>query len=137
MDSGLLAAYLRTEYRVTDESYAFVLCVNQASEPLRACHTAFGVDCSTFITAWNPGSEPTSQPENEAAMRRLEAELSARNLRWLRGEGVDPTGDWPGERSLLVLGLDEAAARELAGRFGQNAVVCSDATAVPRLVICR
>ena len=69
-------------------------------------------------------------------MARLEHELDAWGLPWLRGEGVDPAGDWPGEPSLLVLGLDEAAARALARRFGQNAIVCAAADAVPHLVIC-
>jgi hypothetical protein len=136
MDADLLAAYARTEYHVDDHGYAFILRVDEPSAPLRACHAAFGVNCSTFITAWNPRSEPTPQHENEVAMARLHRELAAMGLRWLRGEGIDPSGDWPGEPSLLVLGLDETAARELAGRFGQNALLCADAGAAPRLVIC-
>ena len=40
-------------------------------------------------------------------MVRLEQALAALGCRWLRGEGVDPDGEWPGEPSFLVFGLDE------------------------------
>lgn len=136
MDADLLAAYRRTEYRVDDQGYRFVLRVDERSSPLRACHVAFGVTCSTFITAWNPRSAPTPHDVNEVAMARLEQELTSAGLRWLRGEGIDPAGDWPGEPSLLVLGLEETNAVALARRFEQNAVVCAKADAVPRLVMC-
>jgi hypothetical protein len=136
MDADLLAAYARTEYRVDDHGYAFVLRVDEPSSALVACHAACGVSCSTFITACNPRSAPTALSVNEAAMTRLQREVAARGLRALHGEGVDPTGDWPGEASLLVLGLDEAAGRTLAEHFGQNAVICADADGIPRLVIC-
>ena len=134
MDAALLAAYQRTEYCVDDQRHAFVLRIDEPSRELRACHDAFGVTCSTFITAWNPRSTPAPRHKNDAAMAQLERELSAMGLRWLRGKGVDPSGDWPGEPSLLVLGLDASGARELARRFDQNAVVYAAADAVPRLL---
>jgi hypothetical protein len=135
LDPELLAAYRRTEYRVDDAGYAFVLRVGEPSDALRDCHAAFGVNCSTFITAWNPRSTPTPGEQNAAAMARLEQAVAALGCRWLRGEGIDPHGDWPGEPSVLVLGLDEAAAVGLAGRFDQHAIVCSGVDATPRLVI--
>jgi hypothetical protein len=134
VDAALLAAYRRTEYRVDDAGYAFVLRIDVPSEELRRCHDAFGVTCSTFITAWNPRSLPTPQAQNDSAMARLEQVLTAMGCRWLRGEGVDPDGDWPGEPSLLVLGLDEPAAVTLARRFNQNAFVWTGLDATPRLV---
>lgn len=137
MSAELLDAYRRTEYRVADGSHAFVLRVDEPSDSLRTCHAAFGVDCSTFITAWNPRSVPTSREENEAAMTRLEQEIAGRGLFALQGAGVDPAGAWAGEPSLLVLGLDEAGGVALAREFGQNAIVCASDDAVPRLVICR
>ncbi len=135
VDERLLAAYRRTEYRVADGSYAFTLRVDEPSDSLRTCHAAFGVDCSTFITAWNPRSEPTDRAVNEAAMARLEQLVESRGLFALRGEGVDPTGAWAGEPSLLVLGLDEQGGRSLARAFGQWAIVSASEDAVPRLVV--
>jgi hypothetical protein len=137
MDDALRDAYRRTEYRVDEDGFAFVLHVDRQSSALRACHTACGVGCSTFITAWNPRSLPMARDVNEAAMTRLEAAVQARGLRALHGVGVDPRGDWPGEPSLLVLGLDEAAGVELARTFDQHAIVCAGEDAIPRLVMCR
>jgi hypothetical protein len=135
MDDALLAAYRRTEYRVDDAGCAFVLRIDVPSEALRACHDAFAVTCSTFITAWNPRSVQTPREQNEAAMARLEQALTVMGCRWLRGEGVDPDGDWPGEPSYLALGVHQASAVKLARRFDQNAIVWSGADATPRLVM--
>jgi hypothetical protein len=130
----LLDAYRRTEYRVSDGGFAFTMRVDEPSDSLRTCHASFGVECSTYITAWNPRSEPTPRDVNEAAMERLECEIAARGLFVLHGIGVDPAGAWTGEPSLLVLGLDEHGGVALAREFGQNAIVCAAADAVPRLV---
>ncbi len=136
MDGDLLAAYQRSEYRVNDGAHSFVMRIEQPSPSLQACQGSFGVTNSAFITAWNPRSVATSLAANEAAMERLVAELESRGLRWLRGVGVDPAGAWPGEPSLLVLGLSPPEAVTLARRFDQHAVVCAAADAVPHLVLC-
>ena len=133
-DAELIAAYRRTDYRVDDCGYAFVLRIDTPSAPLVACHDAFGVTCSAFITAWNPRSEPTPRARNEAAMAALERELSEGGWRWLRGEGADASGAWPAEPSLLVLGLDESTAVAIAQRFAQHAIVYAGVDGVPTLV---
>jgi hypothetical protein len=46
-------------------------------------------------------------------------------------------GNWPGERSVLVLGLELDAASALGIALRQNAIVCADADAVPQLVLLR
>ena len=135
MRADLLEAYRRTEYRVDDCGCAFVLRIDEPSEALRECHDAFGVHCSAFVTAWNPRSMPTPRADNEAAMSRLEQALAVMGCRWLRGEGIDPDGEWPGEPSVLALGIDEAAAVDLAQRFDQYAIVWSGADGTPRLVV--
>ena len=136
MDAELIAAYQRTEYRVRDGAHVFVMRIEQHSPSLHARHESFGVTCSAFLTACNPRSVPMSHAQNDSAMARLTQELSGHGLRWLRGVGIDPDGDWPGEPSLLVLGLSQSAAVALAQRFHQNAIVCAGSDAVPRLVIC-
>ena len=118
-----------------DAGHAFRLHIDVPSEDLRRCHELFGVDCSAFITAWNPRSTPWPQERNEAAMARLEQALAAMGCRWLRGEGVDPEGGWPGEPSMLVFGIDAPAGVALARRFDQYAIVWSGADATPRLVM--
>lgn len=135
MHTDLLEAYRRTEYRVADRGHAFVLRIDERSDALHDCHAAFGVDCSAFITAWNPRSTPTDRVTNDAAMARLEQALAELDCRCLHGEGVDPVGAWPSEPSLLALGLVEADAIALARRFDQYAIVWSGADATPRLVL--
>ncbi|TAL78491.1 MAG: DUF3293 domain-containing protein [Burkholderiaceae bacterium] len=46
-------------------------------------------------------------------------------------------GSWPGESSFLVLGLDAERAAALGNQYRQNAVLCCDERAVPRLVLLR
>lgn len=134
--SELLAeAYRRTEFRVSDRGWEFVLRHGEHSTALEACHAAFRVSGSAYITAWNPGSESMSLEENEAAQARLEAELTALNYLFLRGEGVDPTGSWPGEPSVLVLGISGSVAQRLGLAFGQNAIVVAGKDAVARVVM--
>lgn len=131
----LAAAYRRTEFRVSDRGWSFVLRHGAHSKVLEECHAAFGVTCSTYITAWNPRSEPTAPEVNRAAQARLEAELQAAGFPFLRGEGVDPTGSWPGEPSVLVLGISGNEAQRLGRAYGQNAIVVAGRDAVARVVM--
>jgi hypothetical protein len=131
----LAEAYHRTEFRVADRGWQFVLRHGEHSTVLAECHAAFGVTCSAYITAWNPRSEARSQAENEIAQVRLEAELLAEGQPFLRGEGVDPTGSWPGEPSVLVLGISGPEAQRLGRVYGQNAIVLAGKDAVPRVVM--
>ena len=133
----LVAAYRRTEFRVADRGWSFVLRHDEHSKVLEECHRAFGVTCSAYITAWNPRSEVMSREQNEAAQARLEAEVQAAGLECLRGIGVDPSGPWPGEPSVLVLGISTDDAMRLGREYGQNAIVLVGRDAVPRLTMIR
>jgi hypothetical protein len=44
-------------------------------------------------------------------------------VRWREGAGRGHDGLWPPERSLLVVGLNRAAAAALGRRLRQNAIV--------------
>jgi hypothetical protein len=132
---SLVEAYRGTEFRVADRGWVFTLCVDQPSPVLVACHEAFGVARSAYLTAWNPRSEPQTREVNEAAQAQLEAELTAMGLPFLHGEGVDPSGEWPGEASVLVLGIREEEAVRLGRRHGQNAIVVAGRDALARLVM--
>jgi hypothetical protein len=134
MPRRLEAAYRATEYVVEAPGGAFVLHVDEPSAALAALQGQYGTDRSAFLSAWNPGSVPATATANEAAHRRLLDVLRAGGRRLLEGWGRDPTGAWPAERSVLVLGIDAAAARVLAADFGQRALLCAGADAVPRLV---
>jgi len=136
----LLQAYRETHYRVTtgpNDPEAFVLRVGEVSKPLAILHKKFGVDCSAYITAWNPWSEYLPDAENAKRQENLLHALPTRSLRWLEGIGKHPGNRWPGEPSVLILGLSLAAAKVLAEDFEQNAFVWSGAGAMPQLVLLR
>ena len=134
LDAATLRAYRETEYRVQGEP-GFVLRVGRPSPELAQLHRQEGVGCSAFITACNPASQPLDVAANASRQAQLEAELAARGLSWLPAVGQHPTNQWPGEPSVLVLGLPLEEARLLGRQFGQNALVWTAADAVPQLVL--
>jgi hypothetical protein len=135
LPASLVAAYRATRYEVTAATPPFALCVDEPSVALAACHRAHDVRCSAFVTAWNPGSRQAAAAVNSAAGTALEQRLRVRGYRLLAGRGVDPAGRWPAEDSVLVLGLERDAAREIARQFGQAGLVWAGDDAVPRLVL--
>lgn len=133
----LIAAYRATLYCVNGVSPPFLLRIDEPSADLDACQRAAGVECSAFLTAWNPASQLQSPADNAVAQARLEASLRTSGYRLIEGLGLDPTGQWEGEESFLVLGMPRAAACEVGLEFGQNGCVWADRDAVPRLVLLR
>ena len=137
---ALVQAYRETHYTVIadpSDVVPFVLRVDEVSKSLAVLHKEFSVDCSAFITACNPWSESLVDEENAKWMEKLRQVLRIRSLRWLEGIGQHPANQWPGEPSLLVLGLSLAAAKVLAQDFEQNAFVWSGVDARPQLVLLR
>ena len=136
--NSLIAAYTETHYRVFASDATLTLRIGAHSEPLAKLHTQFDVTSSALLTAYNPGSDPTTDPRaNLAAQASLVAALEAAGLQWTAAEGADPTGKWPTEPSVLVLGISRDQAAALAQQFQQNAFVFSDALALPALVLLR
>lgn len=132
----LISAYESTDFRVL-EPEAFTLRIGQQSDKLQALFHASGANCAAFLTAWNPYSEQTTDAENERLQSELTKRLLLEGFVTARGLGADPSGEWPGEESLFVLGLDLARAKSFGQQFRQNAIVWADADAVPRLVLLR
>lgn len=127
-------AYLETEYRVS-AAPPFTLRIGERSAELAALHKQHRVDCSAFITAWNPFSRALEPRANALRQEALRREVVSRSLVFIEGVGQHPDKGWPGEDSLLVLGLAQEAAKALGTRFEQSAIVWCAADAVPRLVM--
>jgi hypothetical protein len=136
MDDDLIQAYKETHYTVQDVE-PFVLRIGEVSEALLVCHKRHRVDCSAFITAWNPFSQSLTVQKNEERQQALIAEIKVRSLSFLPGVGEHPSNNWPGEQSVLVLGLSLEAAKTLGRRFEQNAVVWGGADGLICLVVCK
>ena len=136
LDASLINAYSETEYRVTQD-FSFVLKVDVRSTELTTLYKANNVSCAAFITACNPFSREMNDTDNAKRQAELAAELTRRSLCFVEGVGQHPSGDWPGEPSLLALGLDLEAAKSLGIAFKQNAIIWCGPDAVPNLVLLR
>ena len=131
-----LRAYRETHYLVEDEPEV-ILRIGETSPALADLHRRHGVDASVFVTAWNPHGVLIDAAANARRQAGLEAALMADGTPFLRGVGRHPTGDWPGEESVLAFGLGRVAAATLGRRLEQNAVVWSGHDAVPGLLLLR
>jgi hypothetical protein len=133
MQDELRQAFTETDYIVHHEPH-FTMNIGKVSLELKQLmdhHNALG---AAFITAWNPFSEQLSQQKNEERQDALKAELKKRSLKFIDGIGQHPSNNWPGEPSVLVLGLSKEAARSLAGHYEQHAFVWVASGAIPELV---
>ena len=133
-EQQLRRAYLATCFRVTEASPPFTLRIGERSAELLDLFTSSDVASAAYLTAWNPRSEMQADDVNAAAQAQLVARLVAVGHRCLAGIGLDPSGQWPGEASVLALGVGREQAGEIGREFGQNAVVWIGAGGVPELV---
>jgi hypothetical protein len=131
----LVAAYRAARYHVSGAAEPFDLTLDVPNRALGACHRAHGVECSTFLTAWNPGSRPMTTAVNAAAAARLAQHLRDLGHPLLAGFGADPEGRWPAEESVLALGVALEPASRIAREFGQAAFLHAGRDAIPRLVL--
>lgn len=133
-DDPLRAAYLATAYRVTASPRGgFDIRCGGVSEKLEALLADSGCATWAFISACNPGSVPLDGAANRTRHDALHVEVRLRGLTLYPGIGIGDAGDWPPEESLLILGIDEAAAVALGRRFGQRAIVVGTRGTAARL----
>jgi hypothetical protein len=132
-----LAAYEVTLYRVGAGEEAFNLRIGVLSGGLKDLYATTGQTCCVFITAYNPLGHEQSADANKVAHSQLVEALQALTSQTVSGAGVDPSGAWPEEISVLALGIDEMTARQLGKRFKQDAVVWAGPDATPRLLLLR
>lgn len=132
----LISAYEVTNFHVKAEP-AFTLNVGRLSGELKALFKQNNANNAAFITAWNPYSKSLSDEENQARNDQLKNELNIRSLKFIDGFGQDPLGQWSGEDSFLVLGIDLEGSKKLGIQFEQNAIIWSDTDAVPKLILLR
>ncbi len=133
----LWEAYRRTTYVARTPEGELRLRIGRVEPGLDALLARTGAEAWAFVTAWNPGSRPTSPAVNAVRQAELAREVAARGWIALEGEGVGDDGAWPPEPSLLVLGPTREEARALGRRFGQNAVVWAERGGAPVLIDCR
>jgi len=132
--SELEAAYTATTYRVYLPGGICELRIGQPCETLRCwLETA---ECKEFalITAHNPGSQPVDEAINAERQSQLECELLEGNYEPYMAQHEADAEGWPSEESCFVPDISREDACALAADFGQNAVICGGADAIPHLV---
>lgn len=129
----LLQAYTETDY-IVHHAPPFTLKIGEPSPALLQLFDKSNAVCAAFITAYNPFSESLPEYKNKELQAQLEADLKKRSLQFIDGIGQHPSGDWLGEPSVLVLGLNLEAAKTMGRLYGQNAIVWCDRDGVPVLV---
>jgi hypothetical protein len=130
-----IQAYLETNYHVYGDM-PMTLVVGERNLVLAALHQKAGVECSAFITAYNPFSEKFDPDANAALQEALVDDLRSRGLVFVDGAGQHPSDNWA-EPSFLVLGLSLADSEALGKQYRQNAVIWIGADAVPQLKLLR
>jgi hypothetical protein len=140
IDPWLDAVYRATTYWVEPSTVPrFGLRCGERSELLDRILSEAGVRTWAFISACNPGSKRLDAAANAARMARLADAVRDSGLRSIAGVGIGDAdhamaGGWPAEPSLLVLGIDEAAAIALAKQFEQNAILAGTIGGHPTLI---
>lgn len=129
----LLSAYEGTDFVIFDQGDEWSLKVGEASLRIDALLDRFDADRAIVVTAFNPRSRVLSPEMNARRHEQLVRLLEERKLRFLYGEGRDPTGRWIAETECIVFGISLAEGLALARRFDQNAVVYVERGRAPRL----
>jgi hypothetical protein len=136
INADTIRAYKETDYRIGD-GYDIVLRIDTPCTKLSRLHAEHRVSSSAFLTAYNPFSRQVSVQQNEERQAQLLAELKDRGLTIIRGMGHHSSEKWPGEPSMLILGIDMEAAKVLGRKYEQNAFIWCGVDGVPRLVLLR
>lgn len=87
-----------------------------------------------IITAYNPSSQIIDNQLNNKSHLDLCKRLDEAGKVYFPAVNRDPSGDWPDEKSLIVLDIIEEVARDLAASFGQNALLYGQMGQAARLV---
>ena len=134
IDRRLMEAYQNAEY-IVFANIEFVMLVTEYSEALKDMMTERPFTQAAFISAYNPYSEMLDELENIKRHDALSKELCDLRLSFIEGLGRDKKGQWPDEKSVLVLNMSNAAARTIGNKYGQNAILWIEKDAVPQLLL--
>lgn len=136
IEPGLVNVYFQTDFALAGE-LELVFNVGRASPALDVAMIWRGYERAAFLTAYNPFSRDVGDELNRKAQAAMLSDLERMGLDWIAGEGRDPAGDWPGEPSVLVLGIARQQASELGQAYEQNALVWCEVGQPSELILLR
>ena len=131
----LLHAYRATQYRIAGQGW--YLQIGQAQPALLPHYQRLAVQSAVYLTACNPLGELLPDHLNARRMEQLRQTLQHAGWAFTEAFGQDPQGDWPGEASVLIWGMDLPTAKAWGQQWQQNALLFCGADAVPQLILLR
>jgi hypothetical protein len=133
----IIASYRATDFVVFAGKREIVLHIGRREPLVDRLLAGMRASGAAFVTAWNPFSRLLTRPMNHTRQALLEADLRARSLHYLSGEGRSPSGDWEPEQSVLIFKVSRREAVSLGRRWRQNAIVYVFLNRAPELVVLR
>lgn len=131
----LRQAYLATDYQVypntSDTLHIRANQINATLDQFLKTQKTW-----TYITAWNPNSEPLSAEENTQRNQQLIESLQAKKYIFYHGKGVPDVGDWLPEESFLVLDISKKTAIQMGQTYGQKAILWGQKGSIAELIFC-
>ena len=136
VSSETIGAYMRANYTVLSPK-PFTFQIGKVSQPLLDLHQSHNCVSSAFVTACNPLGVLTSEMKNIATQNAFETDLINKQITFIQGVGRDKVGSWPGEQSVLILGVKIGEAKMIGVDYLQNAIVWIDTEVKPKLILLR
>jgi hypothetical protein len=133
-NSELIAAYNAALYVVFGEP-ELVIRIGEPNPDLDALLEADGATSAAYVTASNPGGIAAGDGPNNIACLALSRAFADTGYSCYEGEGRDPAGVWPSERSVLIVGMPRGEAEALGRRLEQIAIVFVEKGKAPELVL--
>ena len=130
----LITAYLNANYYILEKEQ-FKFQIGAYSKDFENLFKQYNVNNGSFISAYNPRSQPTIQIQNKDKHGRFKNRLLKDSLLFLEAVSTDPLGNWPPEYGFLVLGINKNKAIQFGISLCQNAIVYIDFKAVPELIL--
>ncbi len=133
MNPELLDAYEQAYYVVFVDP-EIILHIGEPNAQLDALLDEDGAATAAYLTPANPRGERRTAEENLAALQVFLESLRETSYTCYEGEGRDPSGVWPAEPSLLIVGISRPAAEVLGEKLQQNAIVFVARGRAPSLI---
>ena len=112
--------YLSTTYSVFIKKEKFDIHIEQAL-PKKIQQLINKDKSAAILTAWNPGSQPLSESENNLRNNQLKLRIEDYSSFKALGQGQDKS--WPAEESFFIVGIKKTELEKLAVEFEQYAYV--------------
>jgi len=126
--------YIQTTYTVHTEEKVFDIRINQINLDFQTWLKTNNIQAWAMITAANPYSTNLSEEENKKRNANFELELQKEKRNFNHSEGIPDNPNWITELGFFIINITLDAAKELANKVQQNAIVFGRVEEVAQLI---